>query len=243
MQIRDLAAPVTASKADWLSASTWLGFTPSDDTLQSRNTCQSTIQRQFGQGYVLEYITKSFSEPNPGFENDPGYLEERRLHEEKAGRLIAVHRLRTTSRRLEEILGPDEFKHLQDMWAVGDKRCRWSVAFPIVESYQVVGTPYAHDVFPSADYVAQYQRPSAVLRMLTPEHQKAIADLTLEPVKAENAWIGIEDEFQLAELSQINPSTLRNITVDLPILPWRGSQTSVGPRFVAELLGSQTSSP
>lgn len=135
MKIRDLPAPVTASKADWLAGTTWLGFTPTEDDLTARNKCQSTIQRQFGNGYVLEYITEQFSEPNPGFESEPAYLAEREAHRALAGRLIAVHKLRTTSRPLETILGAEEFKKLQDMWAQGGKRYRWSVAFPIVESY------------------------------------------------------------------------------------------------------------
>jgi len=70
MQIRDLPAPVTASKADWLAGTTWLGFTPTEGDLTARNKCQSTIQRQLGGGYVIEYVTEQFSEPNPGFEKD-----------------------------------------------------------------------------------------------------------------------------------------------------------------------------
>jgi 5-methylcytosine-specific restriction enzyme A len=141
MQIRDLPAPVTASKADWQSATNWIGFTPNEDSLSARNQCQSTIQKQFAQGYVIEYITKTLSEPNPGFEHHPDYLREREQHKKTAGQLIAVHRLRTTARRLEEVLGAEQFARLQDMWAVADKRCRWSVAVPIVESYAITGRP------------------------------------------------------------------------------------------------------
>src|SRR5262245_8137881 len=142
MRVSDLPTPVTASKAHWQPATTWLGFTPLDGDLSAHNQCQSTVQKQFGNGYVLEYITKGISKPNPGYEQHPDYLAEVRRHEELGGRLTAIHRLRTTSRRLESILGPAEFKQLQDMWAQDRKRCRWSVAFPIVESYEIVGKPF-----------------------------------------------------------------------------------------------------
>lgn len=218
MQIRDLPAPVTASKADWLAGTTWLGFTPTEGDLTARNKCQSTIQRQFGSGYVIEYITEQFSEPNPGFENDPAYLAEREAHRALAGRLIAVHKLRTTARSLETILGAEEFKRLQDMWAQGGKRYRWSVAFPIVESYEIVGRPKAKDVLGEAAYRRLYQRSSATLRTLTDDERRLIADLKLHQIATTNSWIGIEDEFRLAEASEINPEVERAISRDLAAL-------------------------
>jgi 5-methylcytosine-specific restriction protein A len=124
MKVRDLSAPVRASKADWLAGTSWLGFTPTDDGLTARNKCQSTIRRQFRDGYVIEYITEAFGEPNSGLENDPRYLRERAAHRELAGRFIAVHRLRATARPLEQIIGAEEFGRLQDMWAQGGKRYR-----------------------------------------------------------------------------------------------------------------------
>jgi 5-methylcytosine-specific restriction protein A len=64
VRISDLGSPVTAAKADWISASTWLGFTPSSGETASRAQCQSTIQRQMASGYVLEYITETAEKPN-----------------------------------------------------------------------------------------------------------------------------------------------------------------------------------
>lgn len=215
MKIKDLPAPVTASKADWLAGTTWIGFTPTDDTLTSRNMCQSTIQRQFDNGYVVEYITEQFSQPNPGFERDPAYLQEREVHKELAGRLIAVHRLRTTARALEDIIGVQDYKKIQDMWAQDGKRCRWSVAFPIVESYKIVGHPKAKAVFGEEMYRRLYQRSSATLRALNEQERAAIASLELLPLKTDNAWIGIEDEIPFAEKSQIEPKTERLIREDL----------------------------
>lgn len=218
MQVRDLPAPVTASKADWLAGTTWLGFTPADSGLTARNQCQSTIQRQFGSGYVIEYITEQFSEPNPGFENDLAYIAEREAHRALAGRLIAVHKLRTTARSLETILGAEEFKRLQDMWAQGGKRYRWSVAFPIVESYEIVGRPKAKEILGAAAYKRLYQRSSATLRTLTDDERRLIANLELHQITTANSWIGIEDEFRLAEISEINPEVERAIGRDLAAL-------------------------
>lgn len=218
MKIKDLPAPVTASKADWLPGTTWLGFTPTDGELASHNKCQSTIQRQFGSGYVIEYITETFQKPNNGFEGDPRYIADREAHKERAGRLIAVHKLKTTSRSLETILGPDEFKLLQDMWSQQGKRYRWSVAFPIVESYRIRDPRKAKEVLGPDAYARLYAHSSATLRPLRPEEQYLIADLEIERIDTKNALIGIEDEFNLAERSEINPDTQRAIGRDLAAL-------------------------
>lgn len=215
MQIRDLPKPVVASKADWLKGTTWLGFTPSGDDSRARQQCQSTIQRQFSGGYVIEYITNAFGEPNPGYEKDPQYLAEREQHEEIKGRFLAIHKLRTTSRPLLEIIGDDYYRRLQDMWAAGGTRHRWSVAFPIIESYEIVNRPKAKDVLGDEAYRRLYGHQSATLRPLTLTDQAAIAELEINPVQAANAWIGIEDEFPSAQASQVSSLTERLIDSDL----------------------------
>ncbi|MFG1289878.1 HNH endonuclease [Xanthobacter versatilis] len=218
MRIKDLPAPVTAAKADWLAGTTWIGFTPTGGDLESRNQCQATIQHQFGRGYVVEYVTKQFNQPNPGFERDPAYLAERQAHRELAGRLIAVHKLKTTSRPLQRIIGDTDYKKLQDMWAKGDNRYRWSVAFPIIESYAIKGRPEAEEVFGAGPYRRLFRHPSATLRELNDDERKSISDLQIERVDTDNAWIGIEDEIEAAELSQIDPLTQRQIDRDLGAL-------------------------
>jgi 5-methylcytosine-specific restriction protein A len=215
MKIRDLSAPITASKSDWLAGTTWIGFTPTDGTLTARNKCQSTIQRQFGRGYIIEYITEKFGDPNPGFEDDPQYLAEREAHKELAGRFVAVHRLRATARPLIEILGDEQFERVQDMWAQGDNRNRWSVAFPIVESYRIPARPKAKAVLGDESYARLYAHSSATLRPLNDVERAAVADLEIEQVASLNAWIGIEDEFELAERSEIDPRVRRVIDHDL----------------------------
>lgn len=215
MKIRDLPDPVTASKSDWLEGTTWIGFTPSNSSLTARNKCQSTIQRQFGRGYVVEYITEIFGNPNPGFEVDSQYLAEREAHKESAGRFIAVHRLRATARPLVQILGQEDFELLQDMWAQGGNRNRWSVAFPIIESYRINGHPKAKVVLGDESYSRLYAHSSATLRPLNDLERAAIADLEIQEVTTLNAWVGIEDEFQFAEQSQIDPHVQRAIEQDL----------------------------
>jgi 5-methylcytosine-specific restriction protein A len=215
MKIRDLPDPVTASKSDWLAGGTWIGFTPTDGNLTARNKCQSTIQRQFGRGYIIEYITEKFGDPNPGFEADPQYLAEREGHKDLGGRFIAVHRLRATARPLIQILGEEQFERLQDMWAQDDNRNRWSVAFPIIESYRINGRPKAKAILGEASYARLYAHSSATLRPLNDGERAAIADLEIEQVTTLNAWIGIEDEFARAERSEIDPRVRRDIDHDL----------------------------
>lgn len=218
MKIKDLPAPVNASKGDWLPGTTWIGFTPAGDDLGSRNKCQSTIRRQFGNGYVIEYITEAFQKPNPGFENHPTYLSDREVHRLRAGRFIAVHKLRATSRRLEAIIGDDEYKAIQDMWAQDGKRCRWSVAFPIVQSFQILDERKAKDILGPDHYMRLYAHSSATLRPLNHVEQELIAELEILEVESKNAWIGIEDEIIFAEKSQINQNVENAIGRDLAAL-------------------------
>jgi 5-methylcytosine-specific restriction protein A len=215
LRIADLPAPVTAAKADWLAGTRWLGFTPTDGSGHARERCRAAIQSQAKDGYVLEYVTLKFGDPNPGFETSERYLAERAAHRDLAGRLIAVHRLRPSSRPLIEILGEDEFTHVQDMWAAEGKRYRWSVAFPIVESYSIPAQPYANEVFSKEAMIRLFAHPSGTLRPLNDDERKQIAELALELRPAENAWIAIADETAMAEQSQIAARTLKLLDQDL----------------------------
>jgi 5-methylcytosine-specific restriction protein A len=215
MIINELPDPVTASKADWNTATTWMGFTPTGSDGRAHGQCESTVKRQFGDGYVLEYITESLSEPNPGFESHPVYLEEKEHHANRAGRIIGVHKLRQSSRALVTIIGDEEYRELQDIWAKPSKRYRWSVAFPIVESYEVVGSPKAKDVFGDVAYRRLYAHQSATLRPLGPSDQAALAQLSIASRPAANSWVLWEDEFEMAQRSEVNPRVLADIERDL----------------------------
>ena len=220
--IADLPDPVTAAKADWLVASHWIGFTPASNDPGAMAQCQSTIAAQVAGGYVLEYITHTFGTPNAGFETSPDYLSERQTHDEVAGRLVAVHRLRPTARPLRAILGDDDFEHMQDMWAEGSKRRRWSVAFPIVESYEIPTKPLARDVLGPDAMRRLFAHPSATLRPLNDDERRAIGSLTLEHRRTTNAWIAIEDEIINAERSPIDKRIRREIENDLTATAMEG---------------------
>jgi 5-methylcytosine-specific restriction enzyme A len=215
LRIRELPRPVTAAKADWLAATSWVGFTPPESTLHSREQRRASISRQIQNGYVIEYITRTIDLPNVGFEADPKYLEDRDNHRPLAGRLIAVHRLISSAKPLAEILGHEAYQRLQDMWAKGAKRHRWSIAFPIVESYSIRDTPLATDVFLSDAMKRVFAHPSGTLRPLVDEERMQIAELEIEPRRIENPWLGIDAEAAMAVRSQVDPRIQRMIDRDL----------------------------
>jgi 5-methylcytosine-specific restriction enzyme A len=214
-RVADLPDPVTAAKTDWLVASHWIGFTPSSDNPGSESQCQATINSQMAGGYVIEYITNTFGTPNAGFETSPDYLSQRQAHSEIAERLVAVHRLKPTARPLGQILGDGSFERLQDMWAEGGKRRRWSVAFPIVESYEIQTKPFARDILGPDAMRRVFAHPSATLRPLNVEERAALANLPLLPRQTSNAWIAIDDEIAAAERSQVDKKISREIGFDL----------------------------
>jgi 5-methylcytosine-specific restriction protein A len=169
------------------------------------------VARQAQDGYVLDYITRTIERPNAGFESDPEYLRNLEEHAPVAGRLIAVHRLRPGSGRSQrEIIGAAAFERLQDMWARDGNRCRWSVAFPIIESYDIENPPDASDVFGPASYRRLFAHPATLLRPFTYEDRTKLADLKLIPRQAPNAWIAIEDEAAIAARDmQVIPRRIR----------------------------------
>jgi 5-methylcytosine-specific restriction enzyme A len=222
MRIKDLPAPVTAAKADWLPGTHWIGFTPVDGSTNAREKRRTTINAQINGGYIIEYVTLKFDDPNPGFETDPKYLADKAAHGDVAGKFIAVHRLRPSARSLRTILGNKEFDLLQDMWADGDKRYRWSVAFPIIESYALNPHRAANEVLSPEAMARVFAHPSGTLRPLNDDERSQIAELEIEPRPTVNAWIGIEDEAKMAEKSQINPDTVKLINGDLALSALEG---------------------
>jgi 5-methylcytosine-specific restriction protein A len=214
-KIADLPSPVTAAKADWGVASTWIGFTPVGDGPNATAQCQSTILSQAAGGYILEYVTQSFPTPNKQYLTDPTYLKDRAEHASVAGRLIAVHRLRHSARPLKEIVGDADYERIQDMWDENGRRRRWSVAFPIVETYEITSRPLASDIFSVAMIKHIFAHPSATLRPLNDEERQAIASLPLVFRPAANAWIAIEDDIKKAELSHIEKNIKAAIDKDL----------------------------
>jgi 5-methylcytosine-specific restriction enzyme A len=154
-----------------------MGFTPRDASGTARERCRATIHSQMKGGYVIEYVTQKFENPNPGFESDPRYLAEKSKHREVAGKLVAVHRLRPSSRPLQAILGNEAFEQLQDMWADAGKRYRWSVAFPIIGSYAIVPPPYAKDALSPEAMRRLFAHPSGTLRLLNDDERRQLSEL------------------------------------------------------------------
>lgn len=214
-RIADLPAPVTAAKADWLVASDWIGFTPVGDNPDAAGRCQATIAAQAANGYVIEYITRHFGKPKPGYLTDPRYLEERDAHAAVAGRLVAVHRLHVSSLPLRTIIGEDDYNRIQDIWDEDGRRRRWSVAFPIVESYEILTKPLARDVLGPEAMQRLFAHPSATLRPLNDDERVRIANLPLSVRSTRNAWIGIQADIMAAERSAIDRRISREIDRDL----------------------------
>lgn len=214
LKIKDLPYPVMAAKSNWSAAGDWLGFTPTGKGSNAYSQCQSTINRQIKNGYIVEYITKSVQHPNDGFENDPAYLKTLAKHSKIAGRLIAVHKPYFTSRPLEQIIGKEHYNHIQDVWAKSGQRSRWSVAFPSIEKYRIIDPPLIKDILSPNSYKNLVQRSSATLRELTEIDKKAIAELKIEKVEVNNTWIIIDDEIRNAELSEINSEVFDLISTD-----------------------------
>ena len=101
------------------------------------------------------------------------------------------------------------------MWAQGNNRFRWSVAFPIIESYDVDGWPLAREIFGSESYRRLYAHSSATLRPLNDNERTALNDLQITQREAFNSWIGIDDEFPFAEQSEIPQRISKLVDHDL----------------------------
>lgn len=215
MKIKDLTAPLVAAKSDWLIASDWIGFTPADGSTRAKAQCESTIAGQARSGYIVEYITQSFGKPNPGHESDPRYLADRAAHKKVAGKLVGVHRIMHVARSLREIVGNDDYEWLQDTWASGAERHRWSVAFPIIESYSIPSKPLASEVLGAEIMKRVFARQSAYLRSLSKEDAACLAELEIEPRRTQGAWFAIQKECEIAARNPVDEETDALIGDDL----------------------------
>jgi 5-methylcytosine-specific restriction protein A len=112
-------------------------------------------------------------------------------------------------------VGVEEFEKIQDMWAESGKRVRWSVAFPVIESFEIFGAPLAAEVFSRQAMTRIFAHPSATLRLLSDVDRLTIAELEIVPKATANAWIGIADEIAMAEGSGIDPKTHEWMDEDL----------------------------
>jgi 5-methylcytosine-specific restriction protein A len=181
--IKDLPNDVMAAKSDWSVAEKYIGCTPSDDTVRARLLCQNSVCGQFKNGYVLEYITEDLPHANPGTESDEEYQERKAKHEPYKGRLIGVHRLHRTARPLIDIIGDEAYERLQDKFALGTRRWRWSATFEILERNSIIEKPKAYEVFGEKLYHSLFRRTTRELRPLTDAHRVALADVEIERIE------------------------------------------------------------
>jgi len=215
MKISDLPKPVTAAKVDWLPGTTWLGFSPQGKGPNDKALCERTIQKLFNGGFVLERVASAFGAPNASFATDPRILADREHHAKFADGLIPFHKLRMTCLPLETVIGKDEFEWLQDAWAKPNVRNRWSVAFPIVQRFGIVGAPKARVVFSPDVWTRLFHTQNAGLRRLDDEAQGQVADLEIRELDAPNFCIAVEREIYAAERSDVSDENLAEMKRDL----------------------------
>lgn len=210
--------PVKAAKTDWLPNDRSFEFTPFDGSLRAKAACESAVSRQARDGYIIEYISKSIEKPNPPFDTEPDYLEELQVHERCKGQLLAVHRIQHSSRSQRAIIGDAAFEKLQDKWARDGKRYRFSVAFPIVESFDIEDPPQAESVLGQVTYRRLFAHPGGLLRAFTEEDRAKLAELRLIPREAINLWIAIENDAQIAARKPISKKLQQDIDRDLALV-------------------------
>jgi hypothetical protein len=104
----------------------------------------------------------------------------------------------------------------------GGRRYRWSVAFPIIESFAIVPPCYANEVLTAEAMTRLFAHPSGTLRPLNSEERWQIAGLEIASRPTINAWIGIADEAAMAEKSEIDPETIRLINRDIALAALEG---------------------
>jgi 5-methylcytosine-specific restriction protein A len=177
IRIGDLLRPVSAAKSNWHITDGTFDFTPRGNSFQSEEQLKDLVSSQAQGGLVLEYISKTIEKPNSGFESDPDYLEALRRRRPLEGRLIAVHRIRRTPRRLQDVLGPEKFEKLQRTWDRSGARNRWSVAFPVIETFAILEPPDAKTLLGDDAYERLFNHQAIGLRPLTDADRAALADL------------------------------------------------------------------
>lgn len=87
----------------------------------------------------------------------------------------------------------------------------------LIETFTIDDPPDAEDMFGHDAYRRLFAHASGMLRPLSPEETGRLMDLEIRPLETANAWVGIEDEAQMAEMSEIDERTRRNIDHDLTV--------------------------
>jgi 5-methylcytosine-specific restriction protein A len=158
----------------------WVGFTPTRDEPASREQLRATVSRQMGNGYVLEYVT--LSRPPPNAAARPITPEEKDLHARAAGSLTAVFKLARRHVHARDLVDPQQYKDMQDRWDQRGDRARWSVAFPIIEAWEINGWPKARNVLGMEAAGRTCELQSQSLKPLEADDQAKLAPLEIAPI-------------------------------------------------------------
>ena len=101
-------------------------------------------------------------------------------------------------------------------------RHRWSVAFPIVESYSIIGTPKAKEVLDEEGFKHLFHYTTGILRPLLDRERDQIASLEIEKRDVANEWIDFEADVEKARRSELPPSVVSKINEDLALNAFEG---------------------
>lgn len=205
MRISDLPRAISAVKGHWNpvirrsdAGDIWVGFTPSSDDPSSRQQLRSTINRQMGHGYVLEYVSISLPPPNPTAR--PLTQEEKALHATAAGALTAVLKLANRPVHARDLIGSEQYEDLQDRWDQSGDRVRWSEAYPVIEAWGIDGWPKARDVLGLEVAARRCEMQSRVLKPLENDDRAKLAHLELQPVNLPAEGIAAAHYVELSRL-------------------------------------------
>ena len=187
--IADLPQPVSGVRGHWrqdfpnssVLKDGWIGFTPRGDDINSRAQLRSTINHQIGRGYIVEYVLRTRPQPKPG--GRPLTADELALHAKTAGALTAVFMLDPSeSVHARALMGAQEYDDMQGRWDLEGKNLRWSVAFPIIEAWEIVGWPKARDVLGLEAARRTCEQLSVGLKPLNDDDRARLAPLKIVPI-------------------------------------------------------------
>ncbi len=207
MRISDLPHRVSAVKGHWnpefpdraSDIDGWVGFTPSRDTPSSREGLRSTVNRQMGHGYVLEYVLISLPPLNP--KGRPLTLEEKALHARAAGSLTAVFKLANRPVHAHDLIRPEQYDDLQNRWDQRGDRARWSEAYPIIEAWEITGWPKARGILGPEASRHRCETLALTLKVLDEGDRAKLADLELSPIDLPADGLAARHFIDLAQLT------------------------------------------
>lgn len=163
-------------KADWNLATSYLGFTPHNDSDSARQRLLGTIGRQLGNGLVVEIVPKTLEKPRDG---SPHTAEELSQQKQLGGRLVAVHQILPRGFHVREVMPIEEYEETQRRWADPQKPWRWSLGIPVLRSWDIVEKPMAAGVFGQSRYLHHMGHAAGALRPLDDDDRVKLSPLKI----------------------------------------------------------------